>query len=350
MPKPERLKFRPKELAIVLSHYDIGDIREIHSFKRGNVQSPKSLIIAEKGKFLLKRRPLGRDDPYRVAAAHKLQMHLKQRGFCAPALIGTRASNSSMLQIYAAIYELFEFIEGQPYDRSICNTTSAGGCLRQFHDLLTDYQPDYELPTHSYHNSSTVRTHIQQMLPSISKHDSVAEAQQAELQTISVNLMVAYDDAVDTLKSYQSQIEDSVICHGDWHPGNCIFTDSAVAAVFDYDSACLMPVLADVAVGCLQFSLLSSGPDPTNWPEKLDHHRAGAFLTGYEPEKKWSDDQLSALVALMTEALIAEAAAPIAATGTFAGVHGFRFLTMITRKIAWLQQHAVEALKTARPT
>lgn len=346
MPQTERLKFRPKELAIVLSHYDIGAIGEIHSFKRGNPQSPKSLILAEKGKFLLKRRPLGRDDPYRVAAAHKLQMHLKQRGFCAPALIGTRASNSSMLQIYSAIYELFEFIEGEPYDRSIPSTTSAGRCLRQFHDLLKDYHPDYELPTESYHDCSAVRTHIQQMLPSISKHDSVADAQQAELQTISVNLMLAYDDAVDVFKSYQAENVDAVVCHGDWHPGNCIFTGSEVTAVFDYDSACLMPVLADVAVGCLQFSLLSAGPDPTDWPEKLDLHRAKAFLAGYEPEKQWSNDQLSALVALMTEALIAEAAAPIAATGTFAGVHGFRFLTMITRKVTWLQQHAVDALKT----
>ena len=71
-----RAKFRPKEMAIILSYYDLGVISEIHSFRRGNIQSPKSVIIAENGKFLIKRRAPSHSDPYRAAMAQEIQHYL----------------------------------------------------------------------------------------------------------------------------------------------------------------------------------------------------------------------------------------------------------------------------------
>jgi hypothetical protein len=44
----------------------------------------------------------------------------------------------------------------------------------------------------------------------------------------------------------------------------------------------------------------------------------------------------------MIEALIAEAAIPIATTGTFAGIQGGAFLRMVERKVRWIHEMADE--------
>src|SRR3954470_10893246 len=72
----QREKFSAEELAIVLSHFDIGVVDSIVEFPRGSRKAPKLLIVTETGKFLLKRRARGKDDPFKVAFCHALQLHL----------------------------------------------------------------------------------------------------------------------------------------------------------------------------------------------------------------------------------------------------------------------------------
>ena len=50
-------------------------------------------------------------------------------------------------------------------------------------------------------------------------------------------------------------------------------------------------------------------------------------------------ERLAVVRFLMIEALIAEAVAPIAATGSFGRIEGFRFLQMIGRKVKWLERN-----------
>jgi len=91
------LKFKTDELAIVMSHYDIGIIRKIREFPRGSRKAPKLLIKGSDQYYLLKRRARGKDDPYKVAFCHQLQMFLADKQFPLPHLIGTREDNNSML-------------------------------------------------------------------------------------------------------------------------------------------------------------------------------------------------------------------------------------------------------------
>jgi hypothetical protein len=51
----EREKFGIEELAVVLSHYDIGVITTLKEYARGSRKAPKLLIRSEKGDYLLKR-------------------------------------------------------------------------------------------------------------------------------------------------------------------------------------------------------------------------------------------------------------------------------------------------------
>src|SRR5690349_207543 len=84
----QRESFGAEELAIVMSHFDIGVIDSIVEFPRGSRKAPKLLVVSEQGKFLLKRRAGGRNDPYKVAFSHALQLHLAAKQFPLPHLIG----------------------------------------------------------------------------------------------------------------------------------------------------------------------------------------------------------------------------------------------------------------------
>src|SRR4051812_23253249 len=154
----QREKFGTEELAIVLSHYDIGVIDSITEFPRGSRKAPKLLIVSDQGKFLLKRRARGKDDPFKVAFCHALQLNLAAKQFPLPHLIGTKRDNNSMLQWRGAVYELFEYIPGQPYPQSLESTFDSGRILGLYHKLLETFKSEWQPPTGSYHMAPSVET------------------------------------------------------------------------------------------------------------------------------------------------------------------------------------------------
>src|SRR5437868_13152216 len=104
----QREQFSAEELAIIMSHFDIGIIDSIVEYPKGSRKAPKLLIVSEQGKFLLKRRARGKDDPFKVAFSHALQLYLASKQFPLPHLVGTKKTNNSMLQWRNSVYELFE--------------------------------------------------------------------------------------------------------------------------------------------------------------------------------------------------------------------------------------------------
>ena len=55
-----RERFSAEELAVVLSHFDIGIVESVTEYPRGSRKAPKLLIQSDQGKFLLKRRARGK--------------------------------------------------------------------------------------------------------------------------------------------------------------------------------------------------------------------------------------------------------------------------------------------------
>ena len=120
-----------------------------------------------------------------------------------------------------------------------------------------------------------------------------------------------------------------------------------MVAVIDYDAARIQQRIIDVANGALQFSILGGGDDPARWPDGIDESRFKRFIRGYEsvPNCVISRAELRTVPFLMIEALIAEAAIPIAATGSFARMEGTDFLLMVERKVRWFQEHGERLTK-----
>ena len=324
-----------EELAVVLSHFGIGVLESVTEFPKGSRKAPKMLVAAEQGKFLLKRRAKGRDDPFKVAFCHAIQLHLAAKGFPLPSLIGTKADNNSMLQWRGHVYELFEFIQGQPYPQTSDSTRDSGRVLAVFHGLLEGFRSEWQPGGGSYHNSQYVDQAVKQIPEKVARGNGDVEG------TLGYLFEMYQTCAAEVEKGGIATWPNQVV-HGDWHPGNMLFRDDAVVAVIDYDSARILPRAIDVANGALQFSIIGEEEDVSFWPAHLDENRYRAFLAGYDSVMLVSKAEMRMLPWLMIEALIAEAVIPIAATGMFGRTEGMKFLEMVKRKVAWLKENSAK--------
>lgn len=333
-----REQFSAEELAIVMSHFDIGVLDSIVDYPRGSRKAPKLLVVSEQGKFLLKRRARGKDDPYKVAFSHALQLYLASKQFPLPHLVGTRKDNNSMLQWRNAVYELFEYIPGQGYPQTLEATFDSGRVLSLYHKLLQDFQSEWKPSGGSYHMAAAVEQGLRAIPSQVGDSDA---------RPLLDFLLESYRHAAEMVESLGLDRWPKQIVHADWHPGNMLFRDNHVVAVIDYDSARLLARIIDVANGALQFSIIGGDEDVSKWPDKLDEGRFKRFLRGYDKVMLLSEAELRSVPWLMVEALIAEAVFPIAATGSFGRMEGLAFLEMVQRKIHWMQKSADSLVELA---
>jgi len=334
----ERERFSPSELAVVLSHYDVGVIESAKEFPRGSRRAPKLLLRSPRGRYLLKRRATGRDDPFKVAFSHALVAHLMGRRFPVPALIGTRDEHNSLLQLGGHVYELFEYVQGDRYDASLEQTLFAGRTLAEYHLAVADFQTEWAPPIGSFHDSEMVRNGLNAIPTTAAGHDSVV-GHEAELLQLTRHLHERYDEAAERVNHGGFATWPSTIIHGDWHPGNMLFRGERVCAVLDFDAARYQPRMIDIAYGMLQFSILRGTSGPEDWPAFGDETRTRRFLAGYLSRAPVPVEQRRVIPDLMIEALIGETVLPIAVTGSFGHLPGFGVLQMVDRKITWLLQN-----------
>lgn len=338
-PGRERERFAADELAIVLSHFDIGVLEQVQDYPRGSRKAPKLLITSEHGKFLLKRRARGKDDPFKVAFSHAIQLYLASKQFPLPHLIGTRKDNNSMLQWRGSVYELFEYIPGQGYPQTLEATFDSGRVLSLYHKLLLDFKSEWTPPSGSYHMAPAVEQGMRNIAQQLKPNSDISK--------VLDYLHKSYRHAAETVDAEGIETWPKQIVHADWHAGNMLFRDNRVVAVIDYDAARMLPRVIDIANGALQFSIVGGDEDVSKWPDYIDESRFKRFLRGYDEVMLLSQAEVRTIPWLMIEALIAEAVFPIAATGSFGKLEGNAFLLMVQRKVHWLQKHADKLVELA---
>jgi Ser/Thr protein kinase RdoA (MazF antagonist) len=330
--------FEPAELAIVLSYYDLGVIASIARFRRGSALTPKLLVAGQAGKFVLKRRADAQSNPGRVRFAHRLQQRLSEGRFPLPPLVGTRTDGRSVLQLNNRVYELFRFLEGGKYDASVAQTRVAGYALALFHEIAATVDASELPPTPSFHGNAHTPYVLRDLdLPGDAHHE----------------LALRYEHAAARVEDLGFAGWPRHTIHADWHPGNMLFEAERLAAVIDYDTARAGQRVLDLASATLQFSITAVAGHPDTWPESLDEERYVSFLQGYEAlaQERSADDgvavagliskaELRALPDLMIESLIAEAAAPIGATGRFGAHDAETILRVVQRKVRWIAENA----------
>ncbi|MBX3405587.1 MAG: phosphotransferase [Phycisphaeraceae bacterium] len=340
----DRARFSTGELAVVCSRYDLGQVRSARPFAAGSRASPKALLLTERGAFIVKRRaapPPGAarvDHLHRIAASHEVVLHLAARGVPVPRLLGTRDDHNTMLQLSEHVYEVYAFVEGRAYDRSTAAAAASGGLLARCHNAMRTCALSWTPRRRSFH----AHPHLPQILRALPE-----TLGSPELAEVASDLAERYERASRAATDCGVDAIEQVV-HGDWHPGNLVFAaDNSVAVVLDFDAVSLAPVLADTANGALQFALRRrtlENPAPNRAPFAVDFDPAlfRAFWGGYreaDPEMS-SRFAWSAVSHLCAQAIIAEVALPIAATGRFGRYSGTGVLRLARRTAAWMESHA----------
>ncbi|MGE3109884.1 MAG: phosphotransferase enzyme family protein [Phycisphaerales bacterium] len=357
------------EIALVCARYDIGEITRVQRLKRGSGSSPKVILQTSTGEYILKRLAPTRADPRRVAFSHELQLFLISRGFPAPPLIGTRDGNNSMLQTRGNTYELHRYIRGREDSRLPDDARTAGAALSVLHRTLQEFglhtDAGWTPPASSYHNSD----HVPRALARIPRRFDDPDRRE-----VALNLIDLYRRSAVEAGATEPEWKPAPFIHGDWHPGNMLFLSranrrapataeagdgAAVACVLDFDSARPGQRIIDVANGALQFALARPAEDATSGSlrtapatrskqkqavSELSYERYRAFIDGYHFNvgTALSAGERRAIPWLMIQALIAEAAIPIAITGRFGKVDPMGVLRLVRRKAGWIEQHAGE--------
>ena len=340
MRRRERNRYAPDELAVVLSHYDLGVIESITEFQRGSRRSPKVGIVCERGKFLLKKRARSHCGPERVRYTHDIQRHLRAKGFPLPNIIPAKTAHDALLLYQDALYELFDYVSGHPYTGTQEETRDAGRTLAKFHQAMSDFAVDSAYESTGYHDAVAVQTGLNSIPTQVASHESAA-GRDAEILGLTTYLFEAYEEATAAVDAAGFNEWPKCVTHSDWHPGNLLFKRGKVLAVVDYDCARVGRATGDIANGALQFSMIG-GNEPQNWPDHLDLDRLHAFIGGYQEIEPIPNVQANAIPHLMIEALIAESVLPIAATGSFGPFPGYGFMRMVRRKVKWMKANLEE--------
>ncbi len=329
--QPARSQFEPEELRRAIAHYELGIVQSIRPLEIGSSSSPKVVIEAETGRYLLKRRAPGRDDPYAVAQLHRLQLALEADRVPVAELMGTR-ENNSLLQLGGCVYELTGYIEGRLWAHDERDAHEAGRVLGLVHRSLKRARPA-GFEEGSYHAAE----HVEHRLLHIVQTWSHGEQD----DTLASRVLTMYERAREEARVAGIEREAKQLVHGDWHPGNLVFDHDGRATVVDFDTVRVAQPLTDAASGILQFSMPQGTAEV---PTRLDLERLRAFARGYATGSSWPDPDRRALGPLMVESLIAEAAVPIARTGRFGHVEGVRMLGAIERLGGWILGQGVGLL------
>ncbi|MFT5422989.1 MAG: Ser/Thr protein kinase RdoA (MazF antagonist) [Phycisphaerales bacterium] len=292
LPK-DKPRLSADEVRTVLSHYALGEVRSVRELIAGASLAPKALIESDRGQFVLKRRAPGRDDPLLVALSHEVQLHLTIADVPVTRLIGTRDENNSMLQTGYHVYEMTALVQGLPFASKPRRAEAAGATLARAHAAWAGFTPTSAIPP--------TREPTRPMIEA-----SLVGAQSPTAKPLLQTAQAADDSLAAILQG--TPPPEPVLIHGDIHPGNFLFSESLVAAFFDFDGVQLGPRAHDIAQGLAQFSLTRTGPAPDHWQPHADLTLAAPFLAAYLAEASWPTPPLEAWPYLMAESLVFEAA------------------------------------------
>ncbi len=341
VPAPEsaldamREKFSAREVAQVLSHYDVGVISNIREYRRGSRRAPKLKLETERGEFMLKRKNAGFSRE-RAEAGHALQARAAAAGVPVAALVSMR-HGGTLLALGDSLYEMYEWVQGARYERDPEQAREAGIALARLHRAFAPLEQNGTLPSGGFSEIDAVRRSL--LLADASACERLQGADRDAVRAFVASLDGHLGRIEVKLVERGLPLQRMSVCHGDYHPGNTLWFGVALGAIIDFDSARHEAIAAEVANATLQFSLKHRvGENPDAWQIGLDTDRLRAFSAGYRSQPATVPlEQVAPLVPwLMMSAVIAEAAAPIARDGDFAGIPAVPFLRATTRLVDWI--------------
>jgi homoserine kinase type II len=331
----------PQEAIEALGRWDLGAIESIVPLPGGSSASPKFVVQAERGSFVLKCRAIHVGDVERIAFSHALMQATAAQGVPVAMPVPSR-ERIRHERVGGRSWEVFPYIEGERWSRHPGQARSGGEALGCMHAAGFDLVWHGHVQAVSFHGNLQVLAALRRVPAAVARVEPDVDGEALALAC--EHLAEAYTEASAAVEEVGYAQLDSQVVHGDFHPGNVIFRGDRVAAVIDFDAARLEPAVVDFANGLMQFACFrGAATRVASWPAELDPLRLAAFTHAYARRgDRALMDQVDMVPPLMIEACVSEASLPIARRGRFGPAKASEILHLVARRVAWLRRNGAQ--------
>lgn len=328
-------------MAEALAKWDVGTVEWTEPLAGGSRSSPKLVVHAQRGRYVLKRRARGRDESERVAFSHAFIAAAAKAGAAVSVPVPGR-DGITWQEFGGGTFELFPLIAGARWIRAPAQARAAGDSLGRLHAAGLRLQWHGHVRAASFHGSLNVLEALRRVPKAVRAVDPTVNTE--ALLVACETLSTAYREAADQVEGLGYGALDSQVVHGDFHPGNVIFEGDRVAAVIDFDAARLEPAVVDFANGLMQFACFrGTATRVAAWPAELDALRLAAFTHAYARRgERTLMDHVDMVPPLMIEACVSEASLPIARRGRFGPAKASEVLHLVARRVSWLRRNGAQ--------
>jgi homoserine kinase type II len=273
----------------VLSHYDIGEPNSARPTERGFINENWH-VETTLGNYFLKHYHPSLRHPDIIRAQHALVVHLRQKGFPAPAIVPT-TDGDTLLTLDGELYEIQEYLSGTFYNHDRPeHLQEAALMLGRYHTCVAGCTPQALRDRGDLYSPAILRVNLANLVNAWGLDRDATMVQQLE----------THADALATRFATHSTLPCLVI-HGDYYADNLLFehgSDGAphVIGVVDYDKAFWQPRVVDLAEALIYFASPRPGtfqhliyPGPLEW-EPFEH-----FLRNYVSIVTIDENEVQAL-------------------------------------------------------
>jgi homoserine kinase type II len=272
-----------EELALVLSHYALGQLQAAQRIEQGFVNE-NWIVETHRGRYILKRhrpdlyKPERAKDTRLILAQHDLMKWLREAGFPAPAIVPT-AGGETLLILNGELYEIQGYIEGDPYDHNrSAHLEAAAITLGRYHACVQGFAPQALCDRGELYSPANASAALR--LVSTRLHEACQLDEARGLAAILQQLRSRAHGLAARFARHGTL--PRLVIHGDYHAGNLLFRDDQIVGVVDYDSANWQPRVVEVAEALIYFA----SPRPGHlthlvYPGFLEWKPFTRFLQGY---------------------------------------------------------------------
>ncbi len=236
---------RANELHRVLDRYDLGIPETIRLVEQGFVNENWIVKTNQERYFFKRRHPHLRDLDV-IRAQHALVEYLRRAGFPAPAVIPT-ASGETLLALDGEFYEVHEYVDGTPYDRTrSAHLQEAARTLGLYHARVQGFASQALCDLGDLYSPAILRANLTRLIK------TWALEQDADLAQIAWQLGTHATDLETRFNGHG--VLPHLVIHGDYYAGNLLFDGDHIVGVVDYDKARWQPRVVELAEALIYFA------------------------------------------------------------------------------------------------
>jgi Ser/Thr protein kinase RdoA (MazF antagonist) len=339
-----------------LAHYEIGEIHEVET--AGGTAGKCWRVSSASGRYFLRCRGLRTSSREAVEFDHGFRRHLLAHGVPTAAPLATRSGTTpalapggraSWVLMQGRAFELYPFVEGRPFGGSRAELIETARALARFHQAAADY------PARGTYNPIPMQFAIAAPEVGGSERMDDPELMAAAFERLAVHepaLGYAAEQARLLCRTYSASVYGALprwLIHGDYHPGNLLYSDSGrMAGIFDLDWACEHTRSRDLADGVYFFAgrrheFDGSRIESMTEAVELDIVNATLFLRAYAEEARLEPEEARAIpLALRARWL----AARLEGSAKMPPERRVWFITRdLERPLEWLDAHGDELVR-----